>query len=669
MKKLTAEDAETRSPDVVAENVEQLKTIFPEAFTEEKVDFEVLKQLLGGVVEEREEKYGLNWHGKRRARQLALAPSTGTLRPCPEDSVDWDTTRNLMIEGDNLEVLKLLQKSYSGKVKLIYIDPPYNTGGDFVYPDDFQDNIKNYLIRTSQAESDGRKNTSNTEASGRFHTDWLNMIYPRLKVARNLLRDDGVILISIDDVEQPNLRFVANEVFGEENFVAVLVWDRNRKNDAKYFSVGHEYMLVYFKNKSLLAEQKVIFRGQKEGVEELRIEFDRLKTVHGTDWEVIREGVLEFYKTIPEDDPREPLTRFTKIDDKGPYRDDGNINWPGGNGPRYEVLHPVTKRPCKLPISGWRYPTPERFWEEYGKGRIVFGTDETTVPSVRTNLFENNEQVMVSVHYSYAQTAANQFMKLFDGARVFDNPKPVDDITKLTAYLTDPDDLVLDFFAGSGVTGHAVLRQNAKDSGNRRYMLVQLPEPLDPDNKDQKIAAEFCDKLGVPRNIAELTKERLRRAGKKLREENPMFAGDLGFRVFKLASSNIRAWDPNRDDLPTTLHDSIEHLKTDRTEQDILFELLLKLGLDLTIPIEQKSIAGKAVHNIGAGTLLVCLAEQIAAAEVEALALGIAAWHKELAPAGETTVVFRDSAFADDVAKTNLTAILQQHGLENVRSL
>jgi adenine-specific DNA-methyltransferase len=260
-------------------------------------------------------------------------------------------------------------------------------------------------------------------------------------------------------------------------------------------------------------------------------------------------------------------------------------------------------------------------------------------------------------------------MKLFDGARVFDNPKPVDDITKLTAYLTDPDDLVLDFFAGSGVTGHAVLRQNAKDSGNRRYMLVQLPEPLDPDNKDQKIAAEFCDKLGVPRNIAELTKERLRRAGKKLREENPMFAGDLGFRVFKLASSNIRAWDPNRDDLPTTLHDSIEHLKTDRTEQDILFELLLKLGLDLTIPIEQKSIAGKAVHNIGAGTLLVCLAEQIAAAEVEALALGIAAWHKELAPAGETTVVFRDSAFADDVAKTNLTAILQQHGLENVRSL
>ena len=276
---------------------------------------------------------------------------------------------------------------------------------------------------------------------------------------------------------------------------------------------------------------------------------------------------------------------------------------------------------------------------------------------------------MVSVHYSYAQTAANQFNALFDGKRVFDNPKPVDDLKKLVGYLTSPDDLVMDFFAGSGTTGHGVFAQNAADDGRRRFILVQLPEPLDPDDKDQKVAAEFCDQIGKPRTIAELTKERLRRAGKKIREENPMFAGDLGFRVFKLASSNIRAWEPDRDDLPKTLEESVEHLKTDRTEEDILFELLLKLGLDLTMPIEQKAIAGKTVHNIGAGTLLVCLAPKIAAAEVEPLALGIADWHKQLAPAGESTVVFRDSAFADDVAKTNLTAILQQHGLENVRSL
>ncbi len=669
MKPLNPADPETKSADVVAENIDRLKELFPETSVEGQVDFEVLKQLLGGAVDEREEKYGLNWHGKRRARQLALTPSTGTLRPCLEDSVDWDSTHNLVIEGDNLEVLKLLQKSYAGKVKLIYIDPPYNTGKDFVYKDDFQDNIKNYLKLTGQMDGNGSKLASNTEASGRFHTDWLNMMYPRLKLARSLLRNDGVILISIDDVELANVRRLGDEVFGEENFVAVLVWDRNRKNDAKYFSVGHEYMVVYFKNESLLAANQVIFRGQKEGVEEVKVEFERLKKETNSDWNAVRKGLIEFYKQIPEDDPRAPLTRFTKVDEKGPYRDDGNINWPGGDGPRYEVLHPITKRPCKLPTSGWRYPTPQRFWEEVAKGRIVFGPDETTVPSVRTNLFENSDQVMVSVHYSYAQTAANQFNALFDGKRVFDNPKPVDDLKKLVGYLTSPDDLVMDFFAGSGTTGHGVFAQNAADDGLRRFILVQLPEPLDPDDKDQKVAAEFCDLIGKPRTIAEITKERLRRAGKKIRAENSLFVGDLGFRVFKLASSNIRAWEPDRDDLQKTLHESAEHLKTDRTEEDILFELLLKLGLDLTMPIEQKAIAGKAVNNIGAGTLLVCLAPKIDAAEVEPVALGIADWHKQLAPAGESTIVFRDSAFADDVAKTNLTAILQQHGLENVRSL
>jgi adenine-specific DNA-methyltransferase len=268
----------------------------------------------------------------------------------------------------------------------------------------------------------------------------------------------------------------------------------------------------------------------------------------------------------------------------------------------------------------------------------------------------------------YTRDGTADVDQLFD-VRIFDFPKPIDLISSLVEQSSENGDIVLDFFAGSGTTGNSVMKQNVVDGFNRRYIVVQLPEPLSVNNRDQKTAADFCDKLGKPRNIAELTKERLRRAGKKIRAENPMFAGDLGFRVFKLASSNIRAWEPNRDDLPSTLEASIEHLKTDRTEQDILFELLLKLGLDLTIPIEQKSIAGKAVHNIGAGTLLVCLSEKIASVEVEPLALGIAAWHKALAPAGDTTVVFRDSAFADDVAKTNLTAILQQHGLENVRSL
>ena len=253
MKPLTALDPETKSPDIVAENIDHLKTLFPEAFTEGKLDFDVLKQLLGGAVQDKEEKYGLNWHGKRRARQLALTPSTGTLRPCPEDSVDWDSTRNLMIEGDNLEVLKLLQKSYAGKVKLIYIDPPYNTGGDFVYPDNFQDSIRNYLELTGQVDGNGNKVSSNTEASGRFHTDWLNMMYPRLKLARNLLQDDGVMFVSIADHEIHNLRSAMDEIFGPENFIATVIWHKmdSPKNTAMHFSEDHDYILVFAKNAEL----------------------------------------------------------------------------------------------------------------------------------------------------------------------------------------------------------------------------------------------------------------------------------------------------------------------------------------------------------------------------------------------------------------------------------
>ena len=670
--KITATDPQAQSADLVAGNIAQLKALFPELITEgaggAAINVDVLKQLVGdATVSDAEEKYGLNWHGKRRARQLALTPSTGTLRPCPEDSVDWDTTQNLMIEGDNLEVLKLLQKSYAGKVKLIYIDPPYNTGKDFVYPDNFQDSIRNYLELSGQVVG-GRKISSNTEASGRFHTDWLTMMYPRLKLARNLLREDGLIIVSIDDVEFPNMRRILDEVFGEENFIASLIWDRNRKNDAKYFSVGHEYMAVYAKNESQLSANQIIFRGEKEGVEEVRAEFHRLKNLHDSNWSEVRKGLLEFYRMIADDDPKAPLKRFTKVDANGPYRDDGNINWPGGDGPRYEVLHPVTKLPCKLPTSGWRYPTPVRFWEEVENGRIVFGPDETTVPRVRTNLFENTDQVMVSVHYSYAQTSANEFNSLFDGKRVFDNPKPVGDLRKLTSYLTGPDDLVCDFFAGSGTTGHGVLAQNALDGGSRRYVLVQLPEPLDPENKDQQVAATFCDQLGKPRNIAELTKERLRRAAAKVKADSSNWKGDAGFRVYKLDQSNIRAWQPSGD-LEKDLIDSVEHIVPGRREQDVLTELLLKLGLDLCVPIEQHQIAGKTVHAIGGGVLLACLDPRIGKDDAEPLALGIAEWHKTLAPAGETTCVFRDSAFENDEAKTNLAAILEQYGIHHVRSL
>jgi adenine-specific DNA-methyltransferase len=624
MEKLTIESPEAKSPDIVAENLEQLKMLFPEAFTEGKVDFEILKQLLGGALEEREEKYGLNWHGKRRARQLALTPSTGTLRPCPEESVDWNTTQNLMIEGDNLEVLKLLQKSYAGKVKLIYIDPPYNTGGDFVYPDDFKDNIANYLMLTGQVDSDGRKIISNTEASGRFHTDWLNMMYPRLRLARNLLKDDGVIVTSIDETEHSDLKCLLNEVFGEENSVVDIAWQKrvSPANDAKWFSSDHDLLLVYAKNREIWRP-------------------DRLRR---------SEEQLEYYKN-PDNDPRGPWNAATytcnKTKDERP-----NLY--------YAITNPNTGQAVwPKETAVWKY-APDMTARFLAENRLYWGRDGTAnSPRIKLFLSDMGDVVPRSV-WEYAdaghtQEATSELKALFDGSQVFDSPKPIRLLKRIIEVSgARENEVVLDFFAGSGTLGHAVMQRVAEGAGRCRFIVVQLPEPTDSNEHP---------------TIAEITKERLRRAGKKIRKENPMFHGDVGFRVFKLASTNIRAWEPNRDDLPRTLDDSIEHLKADRTEQDILFELLLKLGLDLTVPIEQRTIAGKTVHDIGAGTLLVCLAEKIEPAEIEALGLGIVGWHKESAPAGETTVVFRDSAFADDVAKTNLTAILQQNGLENVRSI
>lgn len=666
MQKLTDQDPETQSADLIAGNIELLKSLFPEAFTEGKVDFEVLKQLLGGAVDDREEKYGLNWHGKRRARQIALTPSTGTLRPCPEESVDWDSTQNLMIEGDNLEVLKLLQKSYAGKVKLIYIDPPYNTGKDFVYPDNFQDNIKNYLELTGQVEG-GKKISSNNEASGRFHTDWLNMMYPRLKLAQSLLKRDGAIFVSCDETEQTRLRAAMDDIFGQENFVADMVWAAGRKNDSRLVSVSHEYIICYARDKGFLTEQKIEWRQRKKGLTDIYGQYEKLKREHVTDFVAMTAGLKQWYKGLADGNPAKAHKHYCQIDKRGVYFA-ADISWPGGGGPKYEVLHPSTGKPVKIPARGWITPDPEKMKQWIEEERVHFGNNESSVPCLKSYLKDQEYQAPYSVFYQDGRAATKRLRELM-GEDCFNFPKDETVLQELIGMMTSKNDVIMDFFAGSGTAGHAVMAQNATDSGNRRYILVQLPEPLDPENKDQKTAANFCDQLGKPRTIAELTKERLRRAAKKIKDENPIFEGDTGFRVFKLDSSNIHAWEPNRDDLVETLLQHAEHLKTDRTEQDILFELLLKLGLNLAVPIEQKNISGKTVHSIGSGVLLTCLATQINNEEVEPLALGIVEWHKQLSPAGETQVVFRDGAFADDVAKTNLTAILQQNGLENVRSL
>ena len=625
MKKLTAEDPVTKSPDIVTENIERLKTLFPELVTEGpdgvSVNVDVLKQLVGDrTVTDAEEKYGLNWHGKRRARQLALTPSTGTLRPCPEDSVDWETTQNLMIEGDNLEVLKLLQKSYAGKVKLIYIDPPYNTGRDFIYRDDFQDNIRNYKRLTGQIDDKGSPLTSSTESSGRFHTNWLNMMYPRLRIARSLLNEDGAIFVSIDDTEIHNLRAVMDNLFGSEGFVATAVWEKadSPRNSARRFSEDHDYVLVY--SRSL-------------------------------DWVPDR---------LPRTDEANSIYSNPDSDSRGEWLPgDPYANKPYSKG-QYTVTGPTGRKFSPPPGRYWRI-SEDKLRKLDADGRIWWGPKGDARPSIKRYLSEVADLVPRTLwrkdDVGSNRTSKNELRSLFPDEASFDTPKPTDLVRRMLKIATTSDagDIVLDFFAGSGTTGHSVFIENVTDKGNRRFILVQLPEP--------------AVKSAYP-TIVEITKERLRRAAKKVKEEHPTFAGDLGFRVFKLDSSNIRAWEPNRrDDLEQSLLDSLEHLKAGRTEADILYELLLKLGLDLCVPIETRAIAGKDVYAVGGGVLVACLAERIRRDEVEALAQGIVDWHLKLDPAGDTTCVFRDSAFADDVAKTNMAAILEQAGIQNVRSL
>lgn len=658
---IAAGSPESQSADLKAENIAMLKALFPELLTERIVDgkpetainVDVLKQLVGDTTtSDAEEKYGLNWHGKRRARQIALTPSTGTLRPCPDESVDWDTTQNLMIEGDNLEVLKLLQKSYAGKVKLIYIDPPYNTGKDFVYPDNFQDNIKNYLELTGQIEG-GAKITSNTEASGRFHTDWLNMLYPRLKLARGLLRDDGVIFISADDNEVHNLRRICDEVFGEDNFLGQFVINSS-PSAIDYGHIGkmHDYALFYGKDLATTTTVQL--------------------TEEDKDFKYSDEtGPFNLYPLYNGNVAFNPRTR-------------PNLHYPFYLNPEsrigndfYEIglvktegwieVYPVVSR--KEGISRvWRWGR-DKARSELNKEIVGYKTEDGEYRVVQKTRHTGKVIRSLQVDKDISSRRGTGDVDELFGAKVFSFPKSVELIRRFVAIGTDSDSIVVDFFAGSATTAHAVLLQNSMDQGTRRYVLVQLPEPLDPKTDEQKTASDYCDKLGLPRTLAELTKERIRRASKKIKEDAPMFSGDTGFRVLKLDTSNIRAWNPDRNDLEGSLLDHVEHTQSGRSDTDVLYELLLKLGLDLCVPIEARSIAGKAVHSIGGGVLMACLEPRIAVSEAEALALGMAAWLKEQAPAGDTTAVFRDSAFENDVAKSNLAAILQQHGIGQVRSL
>ncbi|MGH7654432.1 MAG: site-specific DNA-methyltransferase [Gemmatimonadaceae bacterium] len=648
--KLDKRDSVTESGRAIAENLERMKALFPEAWTEGKIDFAVLRQLLGDNVDERLEKYGLNWFGRQRARAFAHAISRATLRPCSEESVDWEGTRNLVIEGDNLEVLKLLQASYQGKVKAVYIDPPYNTGKDFVYPDSYDHSVANYLEMTGQRDG-GQRIASNPESNGRFHTNWLNMLYPRVLAAYNCLRDDGVLLVSIDEKEVANLRLLCSTVFGDECFVGTLVVLSNPKGRSqdKYFATNHEYVIVC--SKRVLPKGAFAVAKDEEQVDAEYTEEDEIGRFR---WHELRNTHREFGK-----------------------HNRPNLFFPLYVSPDGEVSLESAPGCAKvLPVWGdgfdgcwtWSREKVSGNADRLG-GRRVDGQLKVFRKSYASGADRMLKTILTDKSYS-TERGQKEFNALFETReKVFQSPKSPFLIADLLATCTRDDDLILDFFAGSGTTGHATWLLNAADGGKRQYILVQLPEPLHDDDDNQRAAARLCDSIGRPRNIAEVTKERLRRAAGVIRAANPNVAMDMGFRVFKLDSSNVRSWDPSPAQLEQALVDSIEHVQADRTEGDLLCELSLMRGLDLCAPHASRWIAGATVWCVDGGALFACFATSIMRADVAVLADGIATWHAELAPAGDTAIVFLDAAFADDATKASLAAHLKQRGLTNVSTL
>lgn len=647
--KIKTGDDLTQSLDIVSDNISKLKELFPEVLTEGKIDFKVLQDILGNEIEEEEEFYRFTWAGKSQSRREAHKPSTGTLRPCKEESVDWDTTQNLYIEGDNLEVLKLLQKSYSNKVKMIYIDPPYNTGKDFVYKDNYKDNLKNYQQITGQVDDEGNRLSTNSESDGRYHSNWLNMMYPRLRLSKNLLTDNGVIFISIDENEIGNLRKLCSEIFGEENYLGELIWETATDNNASQISMEHEYIVCYCKNKQL--QDKWQIKSEKSKIiqqkyDEIKNQFDDIEEIQKT----LKNWISSLKKSNEID--LSGISHYTYVDRKGVYYP-GNSNNTKPGGYNYDIIHPITNQPVKKPSNGWRWPETT-FWNADSNEDVEWGKDENTIPKIKKRL-ETATELLKSYYYEDNRSTTSFLTELF-GKKVFENPKSVNLIKKLIRFTTTGDDLILDFFSGSATTAHSVISLNSEDNNFRKYIQVQLPEPTDEKSEAYKSGYK---------SITEIGKERIRRVGKKIKEENPLLSGnlDLGFKVFKLDSSNIKGWDGLPDNLENSLFESQDNIKSDRTEEDVLFEILLKYGLDLTLPIEEKVIEGKKVFNVGFGALFICLGNELTSKVAE----GIGQWMETLKP--ETCrVIFKDGGFTD-VEKTNSVQTLKRFGIQEIKSI
>lgn len=633
-----------KTPDIAEENIAKLKEIFPDVFCEGKIDFEKLQQVLGNYIEDEDERYNFSWNGKGRSLRLAQSPSTGTLRPCKEESKDWNTTENLYVEGDNLEVLKLLQKSYHGKIKMIYIDPPYNTGHDFVYPDDYTDNMQNYLELTGQVDSEGKKITTNPDTNGRYHTDWLNMMYPRLRLARNLLADDGVIFISIDDNEVGNLKKICDEVFGEANFLSQLsIIVKTEGRQYGYFAKTHEYMLVYSKlNYSVKLSEIKIPNG----------EFKYKDNIGGFNTIGLRNRAVRIFNSTNRPNLRYPFYVDAKNKDEYGFSKVSTIpqnDW-------VEVFPSVVDGL----ESVWRWGKEKA---ENNKNELVAccGNDgETRIFKKDRDLTTLPKTVWLEKNFN--SIVGTREVASVIGKGLFDFPKPLSLILRILEISSQNDDIVLDLFSGSATTAHAVMQLNAEDGGNRKFICVQLPEPTD--KKSEAYKAGY-------KNICEIGKERIRRAGEKINaeiiennkqislDEQEKKLVDVGFKVFKLDTSNIKKWNPDFDNLEDSFVDSINNLVDGRSELDLVYEIMLKYGLDLTYPVEELSYGDKKIYSIAFGMLVICVAEDVSKDIADFIVE-----YKKQNNIEEMRTVFKDGCFKDDSTQMSIKETLKSAGIE-----
>jgi len=662
-----SEKLDMQSPNWANLNSQFIAERFPNCVTESadgiKIDFDLLKQELSSdLVEGTKERYRLEWPGKKEAIVTANLPTTKTLRPIREESVDFDNTENIFIEGDNLEVLKLLQESYLGKIKMIYIDPPYNTGKDFVYKDNFSKDAQDELLESGQKDESNQRLVVNPETSGRYHSDWLTMMYPRLKLARNLLTDDGVIFISINNVEIHNARKVCDEIFSEKNFIECISWNKRIPKNDKGIGSIHEYILIYVKN----SELEHLFKMPKDGLDDIFELLEKFKKSKITIPEAEKE-VKKFYQKKGYD---RGITLYNSLDKNYELWGKINMSWPNANtfGPRYDVLHPILKQPVKVPERGWRWKE-ETFKEQvdyndiielhdgsFMCGRIWFAKDLNTQPSTIKYLREVDTMLLRTI-LSTKSDGGIETENLFQNKSIFSYPKPTSLIKTLIESIELDNSTLLDFFSGSATSADAVMQVNTLLKKDIKFIMVQLPENLDEslktaDNNSKQIllnAIEILDSLKKPHFLTELGKERIKRAANKIQSENETKA-DLGFRVYRLDESNMQdVYYKPQDYKQASLELFSDNVKTDRTADDLLAQVMLDWGLLLSLKIEQVEISGKQVFKVAENSLYACFDMNI---DEE--------FAKELSSSKPLRVVFRDAGFKDDTAKTNVKQLLKQ---------